>query len=127
MNKITTLGAIIPLVLLILPNHVLALSDQERYNIGWQSGVSQSQYDWNNNIPYEPNCPKYHSDSFCLAYQEGYVHWWKSAQQQITQGTEQNAAVNIRGNGNHVTVNQQSNNRAGSSEGDGGGSGGANP
>jgi len=47
--------------------------------------------------------------------------------QQITQGTEQNAAINIRGNENHVTVNQQSNNNAGSGEDDGGGSGGANP
>src|SRR5215831_8563075 len=68
--------------------------------------------------------PEHHSNSFCLGFQEGYDHWWNSARQlsnqQITQGPEQNTAVNIRGNGNHVTVNQQSNNNAGSGEEDGG-------
>ena len=126
MNKTIILGALIPLFLLPLTNHVFALSDQERYHIGWQSGVSQSQYDWNNNIPYKPDCPKHHSDSFCLGYQYAYNHWWKSAQQQITQGIEQNADLIIRGNGNHVTVNQQSNTQAGTGEDDGEG-GSVNP
>jgi hypothetical protein len=132
MNKTIILGAIIPLFLLLSTNCVFALSDQGHYEIGWQSGVSQSQYDWDNNVPYEPFCPGHHSNSFCLGFQEGYDPWWKSARQlsnqQITQGTEQNTAVNIPGNGNHVTVNQQSNNNAGSSEDDGqGGRDGANP
>jgi len=131
MNKTIILIAIVPLFPLLSTNHVFALSDQGRYEIGWQSGVSQSQYDWNNNVQYEPFCPEHYSNSFCLGFQEGYDHWWNSARQlsnqQITQCTEQNAAINIRGNENHVTINQQSNNNAGSGEDDGGWSGGANP
>jgi hypothetical protein len=129
MNKTIILIALIPLFPLLSTNHVFALSDQGRYEIGWQSGVSQSQYDWNNNVQYEPFCPEHHSNSFCLGFQEGYDHWRQlSNQQQLTQGTEQNAAINIRGNENHVTVKQQTNNNAGSGEDDGqGGRGSANP
>jgi hypothetical protein len=107
------LGATLPLILFLFPNHVVALSEQERYDIGWQSGISQAQYDWNNNLPYDPLCPAHHSDSFCMGFQASCNHWWDSAQRLSNQQvTEQNAKVEIRGNGNHVTISQQSNGKS---------------
>ena len=128
MNKTIIYGTVIPLFLLLLPNQVSALSDQERFDIGWQSGVSQAQYDWNNNTSYGPTCPSHHTASFCEGYRAGYSHWWDSTQQLSNQqATEQNAKVDIRGNGNHVTVDQQSNDQAGDDR-DGGQAGrSANP
>lgn len=112
MNKTVILGATIPMFLLLLPNQVFALSNRERYNIGWQSGVSGAQYDWNNGVQYDPLCPAHHPDYFSRGYQVGYNHWWESvhhSNQQITQGSEQQAKVNILGNDNRVNINQKSN------------------
>jgi hypothetical protein len=128
MNRTIIYGAIAPLFLLLLPNQVFALSDQERFDIGWQSGVPQAQYDWNNNLQYDPLCPSHHSDSFCLGYRSGYNHWWDSVQQLSNrQVTEQNANVDVQGNGNHVTVDQQSGGQAGNNRDGGQAGGSANP
>ena len=128
MNKTIIYCAITLLFLFLLPNQVFALSDQERFDIGWQSGVAQAQYDWNSNLPYEPLCPSHHSDSFCLGYRSGYNHWWDSAQQPSNQQvTEQKAKVDVRGNGNHVTVDQQLNEQVGDNRDGGQADGGANP
>jgi hypothetical protein len=124
-KTVAFLGATLPLILFLFPNHTLALSVQQRYDVGWPNGISQAQYDWNNNLPYDPLCPAHHTDSFCLGFHGGYNHWWHSAQQQITQGSEQSASVNIRGNGDHVIVNQQSNDQLGSNGDDGDSSSGS--
>ena len=116
MSKTIILGATLPLILFLFPNHILGLSDQERYDVGWQSGVSQAQYDWNNNLPYDPLCPAHHSNSFCVGYQGSYNHWWESAQRLSNQQvTEQNAAVSVKGNENYVRITQQSNDQVGGS------------
>jgi hypothetical protein len=128
MNKTIIFGALIFLSLFLLPNQVLALSSQERYNIGWQSGVGQAQDDWNSNTPYGSICPTHHTASFCRGFEAGYNHWWDSAQQLSKQQvTEQNAKVDIRGNGNHVTVDQQSGGQAGNNRDGGQAGGSANP
>jgi hypothetical protein len=88
------------------------------YNDGWNAGVNDAMYAWDNNQGYDPSCPSGHSDIYCSGYSSGYNHWWSSAQNnnENNQQTEQNANVKINGNNNKVTINQQSSNQVGSND-----------
>jgi hypothetical protein len=86
---------------------------------GYTDGENQAYADWssqNNN----PSCPSGHSNEYCSQYWLGYNdEWTRSVQLNFNSDQTQGASVNIKGNGNHVQINQGQQSTSG-----GGGSGG---
>jgi hypothetical protein len=79
-------------------------------NNGWNAGVNDAMYAWDNNQGYDPSCPSGHSDIYCGGYSSGYNHWWSSAQNNNNvnnKQAEQSANIKINGNNNKVTIDQQ--------------------
>jgi hypothetical protein len=73
---------------------------------GYTDGENQAYADWgsqNNN----PSCPSVHSNEYCSQYWLGYNDEWRRSVS-INDNTDQSqgASVNIKGNGNHVQINQ---------------------
>jgi hypothetical protein len=136
--RIGIIAGIIPLLGLIgfgAPHSAFAFgchaTSDKCYNDGWNAGVNDAMLNWDNNQGYDPLCPSGHSDIYCSGYTNGYNHWWNSAQNlntKTSQGTEQEAGVNIKGNNNKVTINQGSSEQVGNNGGSSGSSGhGQNP
>jgi hypothetical protein len=78
----------------------------DRCAAGYTSGENQAYSDWssqNNN----PSCPRGHSNEYCSQYWLGYHDEW-SRSVSINDNTDQSqgTSVNIKGNGNHVQINQ---------------------
>jgi hypothetical protein len=78
----------------------------DRCAAGYTDGENQAYADWssqNNN----PSCPSGHSNEYCSQYWLGYNDEW-SRSVSINDNTDQSqgASVNIKGNGNHVQINQ---------------------
>lgn len=114
MNKFVYVGAILAATLAlgtISSSHVFALSDEERYNVGFSDGGNQAQATWNSGGQYDSTCPSGHTDAYCNGWQDGYNKFWNSAVQNTNSGTQQSqsANVNIHGSNNKVNINQGQN------------------
>lgn len=113
MNKLITLGVLIPVFLLITPQAFAdpkhCYSYNECYNLGYGHGNADGQNGYS---------PVYachnHSQSYCDGYRQGYIDAVSNNPNYgIQQG--QSSQVNIHGNNNDVNVNQAQNVQSGSS------------
>jgi hypothetical protein len=115
-----------------------AFAHTSNYNKGYPQGQAQARQDYSAYAQdYRPFCPVYdswtekngpHSSNFCAGFIHGYNQaWyalvWKTHNQRVSQSTDQSSNVNIKGNNNRVTVNQQVNNNVGGQNSGGYGSG----
>jgi hypothetical protein len=104
-----------------------AFAHTDKYYIGYSQGQTQARTDYYAYAQdYRPFCPVYdkwteangpHSSNFCAGFIDGYNAEWNSLpayhNQRVQQTTDQSSSVNIKGNNNRVTVNQQTNNNVG--------------
>jgi hypothetical protein len=81
--------------------------DQET-DAGFSDGVSDAVYDHQNNLAYNPigSCIPCHSEDYWNNFRSGYDDKWNSFQ---SQDSNQMTKININGNNNYVTTNQESN------------------
>lgn len=112
-------------MLILGAQNVFAHSDSS-FPTGWTDGINNAMYDTNAGNQYNSNCPDGHSISYCNGYVVGYNHYWYSADHTRTDirfSNTQGSDINIKGDNNRVTVNQQSNQQVGDNGGGGSGSG----
>lgn len=111
------LAPILVIMLALIPSSVLAHSDE--YLTGYNDGGNQAQFDVNHGSSYSNVCPPNNSDHYCAGYYDGYNRYWNTADHStnFNPQTDQQSSVNIKGNNNRVTVNQQTNNQFGSNNG----------
>jgi hypothetical protein len=84
------------------------------YDNGYNAGIADAVYDHQNNLVYNPQgqCLTCHSELYWHGFREGYDKQWNSYNYQAnTQGT----SINIYGNNNYVSTNQDSTQASGSS------------
>ena len=72
----------------------LALSDQERYDVGHHEGALQAAHDKVYGGYYNTDCQRYdnsitHTDAYCQGYLAGYVYNWHALRNDITIRTDQ--------------------------------------
>jgi hypothetical protein len=77
-------------------------------DVGFSDGVSDAVYDHQNNLAYNPigSCIPCHSQDYWNNFHQGYDDKWNSFQ---SQDSNQMTKININGNNNYVTTNQESN------------------
>jgi hypothetical protein len=131
MNKILYLGALLPVLAMIAP-HAFASSDQQHFQTGWYDGQTAAINDWNSNVKWQSadtNCGDHHTQHYCSGYWSGYNDEWNRSVNLNTNVVQsQGADVNIKGNNNHVDINQGQASSNGGSDNGGSSSGhGANP
>ena len=86
----------------------------QSYDNGWNAGLQDAIYDHDNSLQYNPvgSCLSCHSEIYWHGFHAGYDKQWNSYNEQITtQGT----SINIYGNNNYVSTNQDSTQASGSS------------
>jgi hypothetical protein len=98
MNKILVVP-IIALLAVMMPN--LAFAHTQAYDDGYKTGDTNAI----NNMAIDTNFFNSHSKN----WQAGYNDGWNNAKSNIVSGNtqqSQSSDINIKGNNNHITVNQ---------------------
>lgn len=110
---------------------IQAFAHTSNYNKGYPQGQTQAKTDYYAYAnDYRPFCPVYdkwteangpHTSNFCAGFIDGYNAQWNALaqyhSQSIQQRTSLSSGVNIKGDNNRVTVNQQVNNNVGGQNG----------
>jgi hypothetical protein len=77
---------------------------------GYNAGIADAVYDHQNNLAFNPvgSCIPCHGQDYWNNFRSGYDDKWNSFQ---SQDSNQMTKININGNNNYVTTNQESNQR----------------
>jgi hypothetical protein len=117
MKYLVLMGAIFPVLILIMSSHQIALGDPKHcngyscYTIGYNDGYTDAQ---------NRNSPAYacvgHTKIWCAGYNNGFRAGNGGSNIFYGQSNDQSANVNINGDNNKINVNQQSSNKVGDKE-----------
>jgi hypothetical protein len=113
MNNLVFLGAIFPMLILISQSHsVFAFSDPKHcqgydacYTIGYRDGYNDAQ----NGISPAYACVG-HSENWCAGYNSGFRAGNGGSNIFYGQRSDQTANINVHGNNNKISIDQQSDN-----------------
>jgi hypothetical protein len=114
MKYLALMGAIFPILVLIVPLHQIAFGDPKHchgyacYSIGYDDGYIDAQ---------NGNSPAYacvgHSETWCAGYNDGFRAANGGSNIFYGQRSEQSANINIHGDNNKISINQQNSNQVG--------------
>ncbi|HYA84637.1 MAG TPA: hypothetical protein VEH06_14495 [Candidatus Bathyarchaeia archaeon] len=132
MNRLFLLGITVPLVLLLIPNNVLAWNwsqpfslgnldfdhwlggfdngqGYQPYNNGYQAGIADAVYDHNQGLVYNPYPQCCHSQIYSDDFKRGYDQQWNTYQSQEQQTTQHSNIYINNSPGAYVNTAQSSN------------------
>jgi len=116
MNRLILMAVVIPILVLIAPSHLaFAYNDPKHcngYNVCFDIGYHDGYIDAQN----EPS-PAYacvsHSHAWCSGYNEGFRAGNGGGNIYFGPNTGQTASIDVHGDNNKVSINQQTNNQLG--------------
>jgi hypothetical protein len=118
MRYLALMGAIFPILMIIVPSHQIAFGDPKHcngyscYTIGYNDGYNDAQ---------NGHSPAYacvgHSEVWCSGYSNGFRAGNGGNNIFYGQRSDQNANINIHGDNNRININQESSNQIGTMSG----------
>jgi hypothetical protein len=120
MKHLILMTVVIPILLLIAPSHLTAAYNDPKhcrgydacFSIGYDDGYSDAK----SGISPAYACVG-HSQAWCSGYNEGFRAGNGGSNIYFDPSTEQAASINVRGDNNKISIDQQMNDHLGNNEG----------